>query len=296
VGAETLLCGIAKTFRAPEQSSALAVGDIVTVAQTISADAAGADKDRSDGMILSRQPRRTALSRPQPMSSKRRNPYADDVFEKVLVANMDQVVIVAATCQPKMRVGLIDRFLIIAERGQMKTLLAVNKIDISEPPEEAMEHVRSLGVEIFPVSATRGDGLDELRAALAGRRSVLAGASGVGKSTLVNALVPGANAATREVRAKDERGRHRTTSADVYELPGGGALVDTPGLRELSIRLDAAELTWYFPEFQALAGKCRFSDCTHTHEPDCAVQAAVETGEILPRRYESYLRILETLE
>ena len=125
---------------------------------------------------------------------------------------------------------------------------------------------------------------------------MLAGASGVGKSTLVNALVPGAGAAVREVRAKDDRGRHTTSAATVYDLPGGGLLVDTPGIREIGIRLTAEELSWYFPEFEPLQSRCRFRNCSHTHEPACAVQAAVEAGEISPRRFESYLRILATLD
>jgi ribosome biogenesis GTPase len=118
----------------------------------------------------------------------------------------------------------------------------------------------------------------------------------VGKSSLVNALVPGANLATREIRVKDQRGRHVTAAATLHELPGGGLLVDTPGVRELALEIAPQELPWYFPEMAPFAPRCRFNNCSHTHEPDCAVIAAAEAGTISQRRYNSYLRMLETME
>ena len=305
-GGREMLCGIAKTFRAPPESTPLAVGDTATVAITRAAhaDASEADRDRADGMVVSRGLRKTALARPQPRSGKRRDAHADEAFEKIIVANMDVLLVVAATCQPPLRHGLIDRFLIIAERGELKPVLAINKTDLAEPDAQVLGDFRALEVETFLCSAKTGDGLDALRSALSGRRTVLAGASGVGKSTLINALLPGAGATTRPVRLKGQRGRHTTSAAVIYDLPpgpeaageSGGVLVDTPGIRELGMHLDAAELPWYFPEFATRTPDCKFNDCTHTHEPDCAVLDAVEAGEILPRRYESYLRILETLE
>jgi len=298
LGGRDLLCGIAKTFRAPEGSSALVVGDDVTVALSRSdaaAGAAAADGDRADGMILSRQDRRSVLARPQPRSAKRRGRYGAKIPVKVIAANMDALLIVASTRQPTLHHGLIDRFLIVAERGELTPLLVINKIDLAAPDETLLKDFRALDIRICPCSALTGAGLDGLRASLAGRRSVLAGASGTGKSTLINAIVPGASAATRPVRLRDERGRHVTAAATVYELPAGGLIVDTPGVRELGVQLEAPELGWYFPEFEDLAGKCRFNNCTHTHEPACAVRAAAEAGEIPPRRYQSYLRILQTL-
>ncbi len=296
-GGEELQCGVAKTFRAPELASPLAVGDRVAVALARqSGGGLAADKARADGMVLSRQTRLTVLCRPQVASGKRHDPYEHQAMQKVIVANMDTMVLVASTVSPPLRAGPIDRFLIVAERGELAPLLVVNKIDLAEPDEGVLGTFRDLGVRIYPCSAVTGAGLDELRAVLAGRQSVLAGASGVGKSTLVNALVPGASATTREIRAKDDRGRHTTSAASVYDLPGGGRLVDTPGLREIGVHLTAEELPWYFPEFQPLQPRCKFRDCTHTHEPGCAVAAAAERGEIPPRRYESYLRILESIE
>lgn len=293
-----MLCGIAKTFRAPDGASAVAIGDNVTVAVTRDehADAAAPDRDRTDGMILSRELRRTVLARPQPRSGKYREAYDDETFEKVIAANMDVLLIVAATRRPALSHGLIDRFLIIAERGELTPVLVINKIDLGRPDEQVLGDFEALGIEIVFCSAASGEGLDALSAALASKRSVLAGASGVGKTTLVNTLLPGVNAATRTIRDKDNRGRHTTTAGVLYDLSCGGIIIDTPGIRELGMTLGADELPWYFPEFEALAGECHFNDCTHTHEPTCAVIAAVESGAISTRRYESYLRLVETLD
>lgn len=310
-------CAIAKTFRAPPDATALTVGDIVTVAITQTHHTDGQreiDKDRTEGLIISRQPRETALSRPRPMSAKRVDRYQTEVFEKVVAANMDILLIIASTRQPKLRPRLIERFLIVAERGELEPVLVINKVDLARPEAHVVEGFRQLGLEVFLCSAATGENLPALRARLAGKRTVLAGASGVGKSTLINALVPGADAATRSVRRKDDRGRHTTAAAAVYDLPAlrelegpllrppgraeaaGGILVDTPGIRELGFAIGLDELPWYFPEFEEVAGECHFNDCTHTHEPDCAVLAAVEAGQILRRRYESYLRIRDSME
>jgi len=294
-----LLCSVAKTYRAPEGSSALAVGDSVTVALTRD-DHKGAatqtDKDRADGMILAREPRQTALRRPQGRGGKRAGPHDAEPFEKVIAANIELLVIVASTRLPPLCHGLIDRFLIIAERGELTPVLTVNKIDLGRPDQQVLADFQSLGVEIILCSALTGEGLDGLRRQLAGKRSVLAGASGAGKTSLINAIVPGANAATQAVRVKDERGRHTTSAAMLYDLSGGGLIIDTPGLRELAVHLSAEQLPWYFPEFEQFAGQCKFNDCTHTHEPACAVIAGVEDGAIPTRRYDSYLRILETIQ
>jgi len=294
-----LLCGVAKIYRAPAGSSALAVGDSVTVALTRDehkGTATQTDKDRADGMILVRAPRRTALTRPQPTGRRRIDRYKTDVFEKVIAANIDLLVIVASTRLPPLRHGLIDRFLIIAERGELTPVLVVNKIDLGRPDRQVLGNFQSLGVETILSSALTGEGLEPLRRRLAGKRSVLAGASGAGKTSLINAIVPGADAATQTVRAKDQRGRHTTSAAVVYDLPAGGLIVDTPGLRELALQFSAEQLPWYFPEFEAFAGRCRFNNCTHTHEPDCAVIAAVQDGKIPSRRYDGYLRILATIQ
>jgi ribosome biogenesis GTPase len=175
--------------------------------------------------------------------------------------------------------------------------VVVNKIDLklSDECEEVTADLRTQAVAIFPCSAKTGEGLDHLQTALAGKCSVLAGASGVGKTSLINAIVPHVEAATRPVREKDNRGRHTTSQARLYDLHPSGLLVDTPGIRELGVGITPAELTWYFPEFEEFAAQCKFSNCSHTHEPQCAVIQAVEKEKIFTRRYESYLRILDTL-
>jgi len=298
VGDEELLCRIAGTFRPPKGISALAVGDQVTIVRARDEHVSGQgdiDKDRADGVLVSRRPRETVLSRPQRIRAKGRGRYADEIFEKVIAANMEVLLIVTSVRQPRLRPGLVDRFCIIAERGEMHPLVVFNKIDLGEVDEAFAAELATGEIPTVRCSALTGAGLDDLRAALAGRRSILAGASGVGKSAIVNAIVPGANLPTREIRMKDERGRHATTATTLHELPGGGLIVDTPGVRELALEMDDAELTWYFPEMVALAGECKFNNCTHTHEPDCAVRSAAEAGEIAPRRYHGYLRILETL-
>jgi ribosome biogenesis GTPase len=273
------------------------VGDQATVALTRREGSGDtqADPNRADGMILGRSPRRTVLARPQPRSGKRRGRYDQPPFEKIVVANVDVLMVVMASRQPALRAALVDRFWIVAERGGLEPLLVVNKLDLGSPDEQVLADLVQRGIQTVLCSATTGDGLDQLRARLAGRRSVMAGPSGVGKSTLVNRLVPGADAPTQQVRRSDDRGRHTTSSTRIYDLEVGGMLVDTPGIREVGVHISAAELPWYFPEFEPLSPRCRFADCTHTHEPGCAVQEAVEAGQIQPRRYQSYLRLLEDL-
>jgi len=351
----TCYCAVAKTFRCPPNASALAVGDMVTVA--VSADLAAplgahADKEQMDGFVLARRLRQTALSRPKPTSTKRLDQYQPEIFEQVIAANMDQILIIASMVQPKFRRRLIDRYLIVAQRGLLAPLLVINKVDLRRPGEDLLADMRRLGLEVLCCSAATGEGLDEFRLRLAGKRSVLAGASGVGKSTLVNSLIPQADAVTRTVRPKDLRGRHTTVAATVYylpdpatmglavpepapvvprgwaaekaaqeaaeaaepppqpiapsaeqeyqaplpfEIPPGGMIVDTPGVRELGFTIDAAKLPWYFPEFEPFVHQCHFSNCTHTHEPNCAVIAAVQRGEVPARRFESYIMIHQSL-
>lgn len=297
-----LLCGLAGTFRPAPGSSALAVGDKVELALTpeavglIEGGRKELDFNRVDGVILQRGPRETAFSRPMPSSGKRRDEWDSEVFEKVVAANMQQLVVVAAVKQPPLRRRLLDRFLIVAERGEMPMRLVINKTDLGTPDMGLLAEYAELGVQWVLCSAETDAGLDELRDLLRDTGSILAGASGVGKSSLLNALMPGLDLATREIRSRDNRGRHTTSAALLHELPFGGVVVDTPGVRELGIEIDPAELPWYFPEIVERATGCKFRDCTHTHEPKCAVRDAVEAGDIAGHRYDSYLRILESME
>jgi len=210
----------------------------------------------------------------------------------VLAANLDRLVIVATCRDPELKPALIDRWLLIANASGIAATLVLNKADLGV--DETMTQVyRRLGVTVFTTTAIQGGGqLDELRAHLTGQACVIAGQSGVGKSSLVNALFP-ALAARTGVVALAGHGRHTTTSARSYVLPGGGRLIDTPGIKECAIGgIEALDVALHYADFAPLHAACRFADCTHRHEPDCAVRAALARGEIAPTRYGSYLAIL----
>lgn len=237
-------------------------------------------------------PRRTVLSRPDPQQPRQ---------ERVIAANVDVVVQVSSVVRPPLNLALIDRYLIAIERGGAEPLICVNKIDLVDADGIAaalaeLDVYRSMGLRVLACSARTGTGIGALRAALAGRTAVFVGASGVGKSSLLNALAPELELATSEVSRRHARGRHTTTRACLYRLDGDVRLIDTPGIRELGLwAITPDELRLYFPELAAAALHCRFNDCGHTHEPDCAVRAAVGEGRIPEARYATYVRILESL-
>lgn len=241
------------------------------------------------GYIEERLPRRNSLKRPTP---------GDPRVMQVTAANVDRLVIVVATRDPPLREGLIDRFLIVAERNDMQGTIVVNKCDEGRTPdlEARVAHYTTLGYPVFYVSARTGEGVLELAAALAHHTSLFVGHSGVGKSSLMNALDPKLGLRTGTV-AKHGRGRHTTTSVALWRLPGGGFVVDSPGIRGFGITgIPAGELALLMPDLRPHAVDCHYPDCTHTHEPKCGVRAAVESGAIRKERYESYLRMLETMD
>ena len=241
----------------------------------------------SGWLLTSLEPRRTRLSRP--------GPDARDHLDMVVAANLDTLVIVASVERPVFHPRFVDRFLVTAQLGGVEPVLFLNKSDLPAEPDTGM--YERLGIPVLRGSAATGEGLDALRILLRGKWSAFAGNSGVGKSSLVRTLVPGSSPEVTEVRHKDGRGRHTTTRAQVYHLPGGGRIVDTPGIRELALhRLGKSDVQLYFPEFLERLGTCRFNDCLHLQEPDCAVRLAVERGEIHPERLASYHRILESLD
>lgn len=234
-------------------------------------------------------PRRGKLSRPASEHGR--------VPEQVLAANVDQLLVVAAAAQPPFRPGLVDRYLIAAQVGGVPPLLCINKMDLVDAPPAEADLYRELGVEVFPTSCARGDGIDALRARLAGGTTVLSGHSGVGKSSLLNALDPELAVLTQSVSASTDKGRHTTSAARLYTLRDGIRVIDTPGIRALGLwGVSPGELAHYFPEIAEHAAACRFRDCTHTHEPDCAVLAGIASGAIPQARVASYLRIRASLE
>ncbi len=268
------------------ESSFLAVGDRVEV-ERLPEGGGGAGSDRAAGAITARAPRRTELSRPTSFRGQ----------VHVMAANVDQMVHVQAAAQPAFQLRLAYRFLATARRGGMEGLVVVNKCDL-QPEAVIQSWIDPLvagGVPVVLTSAVDGRGLDELRRLLTGRISVLAGKSGVGKSSLVNALYPEWQARTTGVSLWNNKGRHTTTSSRLYPLPGGGYLADTPGIRELALFDDDQEaVSGVFNEIEEAAASCRFRDCTHSHEPGCAVKAAVARGDISQDRYDSFLLLTKT--
>ncbi len=221
---------------------------------------------------------------------------------QVIAANLDLLFCVVSAERDNVRQTVIDRFIVGALLGEVEPVIILNKIDTADDEylemlEEGLGIYPDLGYEVIFTSATEDAGIDAVRAFVSGKTAALVGQSGVGKSTLVNAVLGRKEREVGEVRARDRRGRHTTTSSEIIEIPGGGRLIDTPGLREFGIwDLEGQELDGYFVEFLDHLQECKYLPCTHTHEPECAVKDAVETGEIDPGRYASYLSIFESLE
>ncbi len=256
----------------------LAVGDHVTVEP---------DERDSAWRITAIGPRSGVLARREPGGRH---------GERVLAANIDQVLVVFAAARPEPHVRMIDRFLVICEANDLKAHLVVNKVELVEPStvEALVEPYRAAGYPVHRTSVKRGDGLEELRGALHGRITAFTGPSGVGKSSLMNALHPTLGLRTQEISESVNKGRHTTVGARLIPLPDGdeGYLVDTPGLREVGMwGLPSESLDQCFPEFKAFLGECRFQDCTHDIEPACAVVAAVKAGTVSASRYDSYLKL-----
>lgn len=281
-GDDTLCCPLA-TALVDRQSSLLAVGDQVGLGQ------------RPDGTWELRQvlPRRSALTRPDP---------GDAGLERVIVANVDRVLVLCAAASPPPRTGLWDRVLVAAAQGGVACGLGLNKLDlVVGPAREAalalQEPYRALGLATFALSATTGEGLEGVRTWLAGGLCALVGPSGAGKSSLVNALDPGAQAQTGAVSEAVGKGRHTTTRSTLYTLRDGTRLIDTPGVRAFGVgRLSPQELALAFPELEALAARCPWSDCAHLEEQGCAVRAAAESGALHPARYAAFRRIAASLD
>ncbi|MDE6153088.1 MAG: ribosome small subunit-dependent GTPase A, partial [Muribaculaceae bacterium] len=219
----------------------------------------------------------------------------------ILAANIDMAALVVTLSHPVTSTTFIDRFLATAEAYRVKALLVFNKIDLLESDEdkELLDAVSylysSIGYDTVHVSAKRGDGVEQLREMLLGKVTLISGNSGVGKSTIINDLIPGLNQRTASISDAHDQGMHTTTFSEMFELPGDkGYIIDTPGIRGFgTIEMDEHEVSHYFPEIFEIGHDCRFGNCTHTHEPHCAVLKAVEESRISQSRYNSYLSILD---
>jgi ribosome biogenesis GTPase len=241
------------------------------------------------GQICQVLPRARVLSR--------RAPRADDrqaSVEQVLVANPDQVLFVFACAQPAPHLRMLDRFLVAAERTNLPARICANKIDLVGPAaaRALFDLYPPIGYEVLYTSAETGEGVAELRAALQGKLSVLSGPSGVGKTSLLNAVQPGLGLSVRRVSRATSKGRHTTVVPEILPLAQGGFVADTPGVRAMGLwDIEPEELDAYFPEIRPLVDQCQFNDCSHLSEPGCAVRRAAESGGIDPRRYDSYARL-----
>ena len=283
-GACTVLLGdgeVAATLGADlagRQQSDLAVGDEVLV-----------ERRGQDHRVIAVLPRRSLLARADPHVAERR---------RAIAANVDLVVVVVAAEAPPLHPRLIDRYLVAVEHSGARPVLVVNKVDLLDEDRRhelpaLLRPYRALGMPVLPCSVSRSEGVEEVRAALAGNTCVFVGQSGVGKSSLLNALDGEAAARIGAVRAGDGRGRHTTTASALYDLAGGIRVIDTPGIRRFSAEYaDQASIAVGFAEFAPLAPGCRYRDCTHVHEPGCAVRRAVDDGAIPRSRYESYRKLL----
>jgi len=222
--------------------------------------------------------------------------------EHVMVANIDRVWIVQSVRLPPLNPAFVDRLLVAAAVYEIPAGIILNKMDLlteANRPEVMDFHLRydDLGVPVLPTSATTGYGIDRLEAALQDQVSVVTGPSGTGKSSLLNAIEPGLDVETGEVSESTHKGTHTTTHAELHPLSVGGYLVDTPGIREFGVReVHPKDLAHFMPDLAPYVNECQFPDCTHDHEPGCAVKAAVDRGDVHPDRYDSYLRILESLQ
>ncbi|MBI4639678.1 MAG: ribosome small subunit-dependent GTPase A [Candidatus Tectomicrobia bacterium] len=270
-----------------EQKNLVAVGDDVLC--TII--------DETKGVIEKILPRRTRLSRPAAQDRSRRT--QEPRPEQIIAANIDQVVIVTSMKNPPLRLGLIDRYLVAVQKQGLEPIICVNKIDLAENEEE-LQDLKALysraGYKTLFTSVSKQIGIEELTEQLKDRKSVVVGHSGVGKSSLIMAVQPNLKLRAREISEDTSRGRHTTTTAAILKLDIGGYVVDTPGIREFGLwNVTHEEVGAYFPEIVPYLEECAMSQCSHIHEPDCAVQRALEQGEIDSRRYESYVRIYQSL-
>lgn len=282
-GTETL-CKIKGNFRIKgiRTTNPVAVGDNVIF---------NAGREDSPGLITAIEPRRNYIIRRASNLSK---------AASIIAANIDMALLVATLAHPTTSFTFIDRFLASACAYNVPATIVINKVDLLSDEDsrellEAVEYLyRSIGYPVYAVSARTGTGLEQLKEALRDKTTLFSGNSGVGKSSLINALIPGLDLRTGEISEANDSGMHTTTFSEMFDLPGGGCIIDTPGVRGFgTVEFEKEEVGHFFPEIFRESAHCRFGNCTHTHEPGCAVLQALEENRISQSRYNSYLSILE---
>ena len=287
---ETIVCSLRGSIkdRHSDFSNPLVAGDQVMISRV----------SEGEGVVEDVLPRRGVLAR-----SNMTQIGADMSQHQLIAANVDQVLIVTSWRQPNIWPELIDRYLITTLRNDLEAVLCVNKADLIGDDTQFASIIQpylDIGLRVILTSTVTGEGIEDLRAVLLDKTSVLAGLSGVGKSSLLSAIQPGLNLKARSVKVAGKnknQGRHTTSIATLWSLDDGGAVIDTPGIRSFGLgHLPVEELAFFFPEMTPYVGYCKFKDCRHDNEPGCAIRKAVVTGGINPLRYKTYMRLVEELQ
>jgi ribosome biogenesis GTPase / thiamine phosphate phosphatase len=277
--------GIFKIDEDITSTNPIAVGDLVEFDVE--------DEAAHTAIIREIHPRRNYINRKSPRANHQHH---------IVSANLDQSLLVATLKEPKTSQGFIDRFVLASEMYHVKPMILFNKVDLYKEKEEAKFQqwkamYETIGYRVFRTSTLERTGLEELYHELKDKITLISGHSGVGKSSLLNVLLPDLTLKTKEVSGWSGKGMHTTTFAEMYDLPAGGSIIDTPGMREFGlVNITAQELSHYFPEMRSRLNDCHFNNCLHIEEPGCAIKQAVEQGQIHPDRYVSYVNILSSLE
>lgn len=251
------------------------------------------DEEAKTAIILDIDERHNYINRQSPRAKHQRH---------IVAANLDQSILVATLKEPKTSQGFIDRFLVASEMYHVRSVVVFNKGDIYKKKEldlfeEWKDMYTRIGYTVVRCSVKTGEGVDELRGILKGKVSLFSGHSGVGKSSLINSILPSLSLRTKEVSGWSGKGMHTTTFAEMFDLPDGGSIIDTPGVREFGlVDVTRDDLSHYFPEMKKYIGQCQFNDCVHVNEPGCAVKEAVNSSDIHEDRYVSYLTLLDLIK